>query len=550
MPAIGWQELVLSNLSPSPAQKRLALCVVLALLVGLVIAGGPLAARPLMQISAFIAAYGMAICVNDSITAALLFAQFAVLRSGALLALASGYLLTGLVAIPWMLTFPGVFAPRGLLGAGVQSTAWLYILWHAGFVLFVIAYTLLKETGPIGWFSQASIRTAILISGGSVVALVVGVTTLATAGEAFLPHLMVDSVRIANPWFYAAGPTAALSVAAIVLLWLRRRSVLDLWLMVVLCAHAIEIALISYPVPTRYSVGWYAGRVYGLLSGSLVLLILLKEITVLYARLLLAVHAQRRERDARLMTGDAVSASIAHEIRQPLSAMITQANSGLRWLDRAPPDLDEAKATLKQIVTDGYRADAVVKNIRAVFRKGKPTWTSLDVNHLVWEALALMRGDLEMHRVVVEAERNEGLPRIRGDAIQLQQVLVNLMTNAIDSMAATECEGVLRVRSGVDDSGNHVVVTVEDTGNGIDPGAVDRIFEPLFTTKAHGMGMGLSICRSIMEAHDGQLWVTAGIQRGAAFHFAVPIHPGSADTDRRGLSDHDHVDRTGDLAQP
>jgi len=205
--------------------------------------------------------------------------------------------------------------------------------------------------------------------------------------------------------------------------------------MVVLCAYTIEIALISFPVPTRFSLGWYVGRVYGLLAGSLVLLILLAETTMLYGQLLRAVLAQRREREARLMTGDAVSASIAHEVRQPLSAMITNAGAGLRWLDRVTPDLDEAKAALKKVVTDGHRADAVIENVRALFKKDARTWTSLDVNNLIREALGLVRDDLQTHRIVVQAERNERSPRIKGDQIQLQQVLVNLLTNAIDAMA-------------------------------------------------------------------------------------------------------------------
>jgi signal transduction histidine kinase len=515
------QQLVLSNLSASPAQRRLAVAVVLVLLVGFVIAAGPLSTLPLTRIDAFIPAYATAILVNDSITAALLFAQFSILRSRALLALASGYLLTGLVTIPWALTFPGVFAPGGLLGAGLQSTVWLYILWHAGFSLFVIAYTLLRDADPIGRFSQGAIRAAILASVGSVAALVCGATVLVTAGDPLMPRLMLDTVRISNLWFYAAGPTAALALLALVLLWLRQRSVLDLWLMVVLCASTIEIALISFPVPTRFSLGWYAGRVYGLLSGSLLLLILLNEITMLYAQLLRAVLARRREREARLMTGDAVAASIAHEVRQPLSAMITNASAGLRWLDRAAPDLDEAKAALKRVVTNGQRADAVIGNIRALFKKDARSWTSLDVNNLIQEALALVRGDLETHRIAVQADRNDRLPRIRGDQVQLQQVLVNLMTNAIDAMASEDSERVLWVKCQVHESGS-VLVSVEDTGKGVEPSAIDRMFNPLFTTKAHGMGMGLSICRSIIEAHQGRLWAMPNRREGAAFQFTLP----------------------------
>jgi len=523
-PGPGGHVRVLSNLPPSRAQKRLALGVVLVLFVCFVGAAGPLSTIPLTRVDAFMPAYGTAIFVNDSISAALLFAQFSVLRSRALLALASAYLWTGFIAIPWVLTFPGVFPRAGPLGAGLQSTACLYFCWHVGFTLFVIVYVFLKDLDPIKGLSESGVRAAVLASVGSVAALVFGATVLVTAGNALMPPIMLDTVRISNVWFYVAGPTAALIIVTLVLLWLRHRSVLDLWLMVVLCAYTIEIALISFPVPTRFSLGWYVGRVYGLLAGSLVLLILLAETTMLYGQLLRAVLAQRREREARLMTGDAVSASIAHEVRQPLSAMITNAGAGLRWLDRVTPDLDEAKAALKKVVTDGHRADAVIENVRALFKKDARTWTSLDVNNLIREALGLVRDDLQTHRIVVQVERNERSPRIIGDQIQLQQVLVNLLTNAIDAMATNDRERVLCVRCEVHDSGS-VMVSVEDTGKGVEPSAADRIFSPLFTTKAHGMGMGLSICRSIVEAHEGRLWATANLPRGAIFHFTVPAHP-------------------------
>jgi signal transduction histidine kinase len=524
----GAHEFVLSNLSPSVAQRRLALGVVLVLLVVFVIVAGPLSTLPLRRIDAFIPAYGTAIFVTDLITAALLFAQFSILRSRALLALANGYLLTALIAIPWTLTFPGVLAPGGGLGGGLQSTVWLYVLSHAGFALFAIIYTLLKDADPIEWLSPRSVRAAILASVGSVTALVCCATVLVTAGHALLPHLMLDTVRVSYLWFYAIGPMAALIVLALVLLWLRRRSVLDLWLMVVLCAYTIEVALTAFPIPFRFSLGWYAGRVYGVLSGSLVLIILMEEITMLYGELLRAVHAQHREREVRLMTGDAVSASIAHEIKQPLSAMTMNANAGLRWLDRAAPDVSEAKVALQRIVTNGHRAGAVIENIRALFKRDARTRTSLGVNNLIREALVLVRDDLETHRIAVQADRNEWFPRIEGNQVQLHQVLVNLITNAIESMAATEDgERVLRLRFEVHDSGS-VMVSVEDTGKGVEPSAIDRIFNPLFTTKAHGMGMGLSICRSIIEAHGGRLWVTANLPRGAIFHFTLPAHSDSA----------------------
>jgi C4-dicarboxylate-specific signal transduction histidine kinase len=220
------------------------------------------------------------------------------------------------------------------------------------------------------------------------------------------------------------------------------------------------------------------------------------------------------------MTGDAVSASIAHEIKQPLSGMITNADAGLRWLHRTTPDLDKAKASFKLIISDGHRAGAVIESIRAIFKKDTRNRTSLDINELVGDALALVSDELQKHRVSVQAEQNEQLPRVKGDRVQVQQVLLNSITNAIDSMAAKDGSRVLCVRSEVYDGGG-VIVSVADTGTGIGPQELERIFNPLFTTKSGGMGMGLSICRSIIEAHDGQLWAAPNKPEGAVFQFML-----------------------------
>jgi len=401
------------------------------------------------------------------------------------------------------------------------------VISHAGFPLFVIAYTLLKRADSIQGFSQGSIRVAILASVGLVAAFVCSATALVTVGGEVMPAVLLDDVRTSNLVYYVNVPITALVALALVLVWLRLRSMLDLWLAVVMFAYAIEAALQLLPVPTRFSVGWYAGRVCGLLSGSLVLLILLIEITKLYGQLLQAVLAQHREREARLMTGDAVSASIAHEIKQPLGAIVTNAYAGLNWLKRGQPDLDAVKEALQGIVTDGRRAGHVIDGIRTLFKKDPRTRTSLDINDVIQEALAIVRDNLQTYRVAVQVDPNERLPRIRGEQVQLQQVLVNLITNAIDSMTATDGERVLSIRTEVHHSGC-VMVSVEDTGKGLEPSTVDRIFNPMFTTKTRGMGMGLSICRSIIEAHEGQLWVTAEPARGAIFHFTVPADPGSA----------------------
>jgi C4-dicarboxylate-specific signal transduction histidine kinase len=257
------------------------------------------------------------------------------------------------------------------------------------------------------------------------------------------------------------------------------------------------------------------------LSGSLVLFVLLYEITTLYAQLLRAVFAERREREARLMTGDAVAATIAHEIKQPLAGMTTNADAGLRWLDRALPEVDEAKAAFRQIAADGLRAGAVIESVRAIFKKNVRNRTLLDINDLVGEALALLGANLQKHRIAVQALPNEQLPHVTGDRIQLQQVLMNLVTNAIDSMASKDEPRVLSIKCGVE-AGGSVKVSVADTGTGIGSQELERIFDPLFTTKSDGMGMGLSICRSIVEDHNGRLWVESNKPAGAVLQFTLP----------------------------
>ena len=515
-------------LSSGPVQRRLALAVVLVFLVLFFIAAGPLSTIQTAPYPALVAAYSAAMLVTDLITAILLFAQFSVVPTRALLVISNGYLFTALTIIPWILTNPGIFPPSGyLLGTGLRSAAYLYLLWHAVFPASIIAYALLKDGDPTKRLWQGSIRVAVVSSIVVTAGMVCAATILIEVGDRLLPPILFQSSSLAGHY---AVTTAMLLLCflAVGILWARRRTVLDMWLIVVMCAWMIEVCLVAFPIASvRYSIGWHVGRMFGLLSGSLVLICLLHEITTLYARLLHAVSAQAREREMRLMTGDAIAATIAHEVKQPLSAMITNADAGLFWLDRSTPDVDEAKATFKQIVDDGHRANAVIGSIRASFRKDISKRTLLDINDVIGEVLALVRRELQKHRIQVRAEPNERLPRVTGDRIQLQQVLLNLITNAIDSMTTRDGPRLLCVRSEVHD-GRGVKVSVADTGAGIGAQDIDRLFDPLFTTKSHGMGMGLSICRSIIEAHDGRVWAAPNKPQGAVFEFILPADGAAA----------------------
>jgi signal transduction histidine kinase len=518
------QDFILSSLSPGPAQKRLALCIVLGLVVVFaLITAGLLSGVQTSRVDAFVPAYLTAMFVCDSITAVLLFAQFSILRSRAILVVASAYLYTALILIPYILTFPGVFVSTGLFG-GPQSAGWLYVWWHCGFPLFVIIYAFSKDGDPSKRIWNGTTRAAIAQSVALTTALVSAATFVCIAGEPLLPRLVLDGGRFSPLWpFLVGAPIALLSISALVVLWFRRRSMLDMWLMVVMFLYLIEVPLSYYPFPSRFSSGWYAVRIFGFLASSLVLIVLLYEIQTLYAKLLGALLAQRREREARLVTGDAVAASIAHEMRQPLTAMVTTADAGLRFLDREIPNLDRAKEAFKRIAADGHRAGAVVGSIRANFKNDVREITSLDLNELIREALALGVNDLEKHRILVQAEPNKELPKIRGNRVQLLQVLLNLIMNAVEAMAGKEEPRVLSVLSEAYE-GNRIKVSVADSGAGISAQDVDRVFSPSFTTKSDGMGMGLSICRAIIEAHEGRLWFAPNTPRGVVFQFTLQAY--------------------------
>jgi signal transduction histidine kinase len=513
------QHFILSTLSPSAAQKWLAAAVICSILVVyIVITVGPI--KGVYEIPAFVPAYVTAMFACDFITALLLYAQFAIVRSRATLVVASAYLFAALVMIPFILVFPNVFEPgKGLLG-GQSSTSWVYFFAHAGFPLFILRYAFLNGPHPERPLRRDTAFFKITRSVILTVALVFAGAFLFIAGEPLLPRLSVNAMTFGVYWWYPAATVVFLNVATIIVLWFRQRAALDLWLMVVMFLYAIEIPLTYYPEPHRFSVAWYAVRCFGVLSSSIVLMLLIHEIETLYARLLGAIVAQRRERDARLLTGDAVAAAIAHEVKQPLTAMVTSADAGARFLDRSLPNLDKAKEAFKHIAADGHRAAEVIESIRATFKNDVSNWTVLNVNELIHDTLALEDSALRKHQILVEAEATPQLPEVQGDRIQLQQVLLNLITNAIDAMATKDEPRVLSVKSEAYQS-DGVMVSVGDTGIGIGRQDSSRIFNPLFTTKSAGMGMGLSICRSIIEAHEGRLWVAPNIPHGSVFQFTL-----------------------------
>jgi PAS domain S-box-containing protein len=231
-------------------------------------------------------------------------------------------------------------------------------------------------------------------------------------------------------------------------------------------------------------------------------------------------------RVARLTTMGELTASIAHEVNQPLAAVVTNANASLRWLAATPPNLDEVRKAILRIIRDGTRAGDVITRIRTLLRKGEPIRTPLDINELIQETVALTQPELARRKVSLQTELASELPRVKADRVQLQQVLLNLVVNALDSLSAVEERPrVLRILTGQHGS-EEVRVGVQDNGVGIGREQSERLFQALFTTKSHGLGMGLAISRSIMEAHGGRLWMTLNDGPGVTFQFALPAQDG------------------------
>jgi PAS domain S-box-containing protein len=242
-------------------------------------------------------------------------------------------------------------------------------------------------------------------------------------------------------------------------------------------------------------------------------------------------ESERRYREAqmalahanRVTTMGQLAASIAHEVSQPISATVTNAQAALRWLDGRPRDLKEVRQSLDAIIKDANRAGDVIGNIRALIKKVPPRQDQLDINEAILEVIEVTKSELLQNGVSLQTELAKGLPRVQGDRIQLQQILLNLIMNAIEAMSDVKGSRNLLI-STVEDKPNGVLATVRDSGPGLNPESLERLFDPFYTTKPGGLGMGLSICRSIVEAHGGRMWAAANVPQGASFHFRLPAH--------------------------
>jgi signal transduction histidine kinase/ActR/RegA family two-component response regulator len=557
------ERVFLSLLPPSDGQRTLALGVVMVSAI-VFAALAPFAKVPVGPVAAFILIYQSALAINELITAVLLFGQASMLRSRGILVLAAGYLFTALIVIPHTMTFPGAFAPTGLLGAGPQSTAWLYMLWHVGFPIAVLAYALLKRSDAdrISGSMQASILASITI----VIAAVVGIAALATAGHSVLPPLMQGShftptqiVVINLVWMFSA--------AALLVLWRQRPySVLDLWLMVVMCAWVLDVMLSGVLNAARFDLGFYAGRAYGLMAASFVLLVLLLETRALYARLARSLAAERNLAETRADEAEALNRALQQseerlkQLNETLEARVIERTQRLEaevaerektqerlretqkveavgrlaggmahdfnnlltviqgHLDVLMDDADEkAKESLKAIDHAAENGARMTRQLLTFSRRKevKPAvldlrWKPEGMDQLLRQSL---RGDI---RMVVAMD--EDIWPVECDPGDLEMAMMNLCVNARDAMPNG---GLVRIEgrnvSGEisDDRGNalngeFVAVSVLDTGGGIPPEIMSRVFEPFFTTKEAGRGTGLGLSQVFGFAHQSGGLVSIG----------------------------------------
>jgi signal transduction histidine kinase len=560
---------------PAEASERRAARLVLLLSLLVFAVAVPWATLPLPQVWAFIPAYESALVLSDAITAVLLFGQFRITRSRAMLILASGYLFTALTTVVHGLTFPGAVTPTGLLGAGPQTTAWLYMIWHGGFPLFVIGYALARGRSPAIEADAVGGVRAIFVAAGLVTAAVLGLTLVVTAGQAALPALMSGS-HYAPSLIVVVGLVWFASLAALGLLYWRRRpsTVLDLWLMVVMCAWLLDIALSAMLNAGRFDLGFYAGRVYGLLAASFVLGRLLLESGRLYARLV-EVHGQERQRSADLrqltlrLEANNVQleefnarlqeqsrfkseflSNMSHELRTPLNAII--GFSELLKEGMAGGLSDQQRGYAGHIFKSGHHLLALINDVLDLSKieagKVDIRIERVDLEAALAEALTMLNVRAREHEIRLVAQHLNTPRSLGADRRRLRQILLNLLSNAIKfspnggtvaiavhdvdrSRAANGLPGFddgMRMPLAASEFDRFVEISVTDSGIGIGADDLPRLFAPftqvenVLTQAAEGTGLGLMMVHRLAELHCGAVAVTSELGRGSCFTVWLP----------------------------
>ena len=566
------QRVFLSILPAERSSRRLALAVAsVSLLILLALA--PFAKTQLPKLDAFIPIYESALTLNEIITAILLIGQFTILRSRAMLVLACAYLFAALMVVAHMLSFPGLFAEGGLLGAGPQTTAWLYMFWHVGFPLLVTVYALMPRP-EAGNGIGVNVRKDILIGAGIVAAGVAAIVALTTVGQTALPAIM-DGSHYTPAMMGVVGSVWLFSLAALAALWRRRPlSVLDLWLMVVMCAWMCDIALSAVLNQGRFDLGFYAGRIFGLAATSFVLLVLLLETRALYAELARSLEGERRvleeandalrqredqlrqlnetlEERVRERSRQLEAETIARERVQETLREAQKLEAIGRMAGGIAHDFNNLLTVIQgnaEVLQDGTLGEEQLHSVRAIdrasdrgarlvkqilaFSRRQPLKVDVVDLHQRADELQEMlgravRGDI---RLVVKVDAD--VWPVECDVAELEIALMNLAVNARDAMpkgGLVAVEARNHSLTGRDERvtglmGDFVALSVADTGTGISPEDVKRVFEPFFTTKdvGKGTGLGLSQVYGFAQQTGGQVVIDSKLGQGTSVTLYLP----------------------------
>jgi signal transduction histidine kinase len=526
----GQRQAFLSTEPARPGETRLAWVVVAVSLLAF-LAGLPFVRAPLPRVPAFIPSYEAVLWINATITAVLLFSQFVRVRSRAVLFLAAGYLFDSLMIVPHALSYPGVFSATGLLGAGPQTTAWLYVLWHTGFPLFVLAYALRprQAADTVQAAPGRTIATAVIL----VALLVAGLTALTTAGQDLLPPVMRGGDYSLLVSTGISPAMWAITIGVLLVLWFRGApTVLDLWLMVVMLAWALDIAFAAVIGSNRYDFGFYAGRVYGLLAASFVLCVLLFEMNRLYVSLADALDLaetrnedlnRSREEFARVQRFEAIGqlvGGVAHEFNN----LLTVVTGGLDLMLRDPSLTSRNHRLLGMSMKAAQRGAQLTEQLLTFARRQVLRPEVLNPNEVI-ASLHVLVSPATGEREDVATQLSPVLWPARLDRTQLEAALVNLVLNARD---AIDGEGriIIATRNVVLGAGtfpdlpagDYALISVSDAGRGMTPEERTRAFEPFFTTKEIGKGSGLGLSQ------------VYGFVRGAAGHVRIASRVGEGTT--------------------
>ena len=532
------QQPFLATAAPEADDRRRSLFAIGASLASLALIA-PLASVEMPRLSAFIPSYEAALFIIELLTAVVLLSQFAILRRWSLLVLASAYLLNAILIGAHALSFPGVFAQVGVFGDS-QTTAWLYVFWHLAFPVLIAVYARIADSARDPLRSDVSTQRATV---GALVAIAVAATVLiviATHGEAWLPAIIVagDFRRLVT-----LGVSPAILVAcaiALVAMWGRRtRSVLDVWLFTVLWVWICDVTLSAVVSSARFHLGWYGGRVFGLVAASVLLIAFLLELDRLYARLVRAVQdAEARNLELIRSRGELIRAQrlealgqltggIAHDFNNLLAAI----GGGLEMIARRPTDSERVSRLAANALKTSERGAQLIRRLMSISRRQDLRPEVLRTREVLEEFATLAAGIVRpVDRLRFDLDDTGP---IFVDASELQAALLNLITNARDAMpdggaivvaTRTFAAGVAHPRDPGGATEARVQISVTDEGVGIPTDIEPRIFEPFFTTKSLGLGTGLGLSQVLGFAHSagGQVFVESTPGRGSTFHLLLP----------------------------